>query len=227
MYGEYSLSLEQKITLASLHLIILLLVFWLMFLNGIGTIAATFGFPISIGDDTRRILIMSGGIIYFIRLLFTEFVFVNRAVKWSEALTIALWLFIIYFTFTFTGGTNSKPAGTPVFTGVVIYILGSFINTGSEYLRYRWKKIPEHKGKLYKGEFFRLSRHINYFGDVILFVGFAFFTGSVYAFIIPAAMVVLFVVVNIPMLDSYLREKYNGEYAEYSKHTKKFVPYIY
>jgi len=227
MYGEYSSSLEQKVTLASLHLIILIMVFWLMFLDGIGTIASTFGFPISIGDYTRRVLIMSGGIIYFIRLLFTEFVFVNREFKWSEALTIALWLFIIYFTFSFTGGTNSRQAGAPVYLGVVIYLLGSFINTGSEYLRYRWKKIPEHKGKLYTGGFFKLSRHINYFGDVILFIGFALFTGNVYTFIIPAAMIGLFVVVNIPMLDNYLHEKYNGEYEEYSKHTKKFVPYIY
>jgi protein-S-isoprenylcysteine O-methyltransferase Ste14 len=227
MYGEYSFSIEQKITLASLHLIILMLIFWLMFLNGIGTIASTFGFPITVGDDTRRILIILGGIIYFIRLLFTEFVFINREVKWSESLTIALWLFIIYFTFAFTGGTNTKPAGTPVYVGVIIYILGSIINTGSEYLRCRWKKIPEHKGKLYTGGFFKLSRHINYFGDVILFIGFSLFTGSVYTLIIPAAMVVLFVVVNIPMLDSYLHEKYNGEYEEYSKHTKKFVPYIY
>jgi steroid 5-alpha reductase family enzyme len=227
MYGEYSSSLEQKVTLASLHLIILIMVFWLLFLGGIETFASTFGFPISAGDDTRRIFIMSGGIIYFIRLLFTEFVYVNREVKWSEALTIALWLFIIYFTFTFTGGTNSNQAGTSVYLGVILYLLGSFINTGSEYLRCRWKRIPEHKGKLYTGGFFKLSRHINYFGDFILFVGFALFTGSVYALVIPAAMVVLYVVVNIPMLDSYLHEKYNGEYEEYSKHTKKFVPYVY
>ena len=227
MYGEYSGSLEQKVTLASLHLIILIMVFWLLFLGGIEMFASTFGFPISAGDDTRRMLIMSGGIIYFIRLLFTEFVFVNREVKWSEALTIALWLFIIYFTFSFTGGTNSKPPGTSVYLGVILYLLGSFINTGSEYLRCRWKKIPGHKGKLYTGGFFKLSRHINYFGDVVLFFGFALFTGSVYVFIIPVAMIVLFVVVNIPMLDSYLYEKYNGEYEEYSKHTKKFVPYVF
>jgi protein-S-isoprenylcysteine O-methyltransferase Ste14 len=60
-----------------------------------------------------------------------------------------------------------------------------------------------------------------------LFIGFALFTGSVYTFIFPAAMVGLYVVVNIPMLDSYLQERYNGEFEEYSKKTKKFVPYIY
>jgi hypothetical protein len=161
MYGEYSSSLEQKVTLASLHLIILIMVFWLLFLNGIGTFASTFGFPISVGDGTRRVLIMSGGIIYFIRLLFTEFVFINREFRWSEALTIALWLFIIYLTFAFTGGTNSNQPGAPVYLGVVFYLLGSFINTGAEYMRCRWKKDPENKGKLYTGGFFKLSRHIN------------------------------------------------------------------
>ena len=108
MYGQYSSSLEQKVTLAALHFIILLIVLWLLFFNGVDSVAAIFGFPVASGNETRRILIMFGGLVYFVRLLFTEFVFINREVKWSEALTIALWLFIIYLTFSFTGGTNRQ-----------------------------------------------------------------------------------------------------------------------
>ncbi len=227
MYGEYSSSLEQKSTLAGLHFVILLLVFWLLFLGGIDTIAALFGFPLVSGNGGRRILIMSGGLVYFLRVIYTEFVFLKREMKWSEALTIALWLFIVYMTFSFTGGSNNTMPGFAVYIGIALYVIGSFLNSGSEYLRYRWKLNPENKGKLYTGGLFHFSRHINYFGDVVLFTGFAMFTGSVYSYIIPAAMVVLFVVVNIPMLDSYLREKYGEQYLEYSSHTKKFIPYIY
>ncbi len=227
MYGQYSSSLEQKVTLAALHFTILLLVLWLLFFNGVDSVAAIFGFPVASGNETRRIIIMFGGLVYFVRLLFTEFVFINREVKWSEALTIALWLFIIYMTFSFTGGTNPNVPAVPFYTGVVLYIIGSFINTISEYQRYRWKKYPENKGKLYTGGLFRYSRHINYFGDVVLFTGFAMLTGSVYPFIVPAAMMVLYVVVNIPLLETYLQERYNGEFDKYAKSTKKFIPFIY
>jgi protein-S-isoprenylcysteine O-methyltransferase Ste14 len=227
MYGEYSSSLEQKVTLAALHFIILIIALWLLFLNGIDSVAGIFGFPVVSGDETRRILIIFGGLIYFIRLLFTEFVFINREVKWSEALTMTLWLFIIYMTFSFTGGSNPAKPGTPLYIGIALYLTGSFINTVSEYLRYRWKKNLVNKDRLYTGGLFRYSRHINYFGDVILFTGFAMFTGSVYPFIIPAAMLVLFIVVNIPLLEGYLREKYDGEFEDYAKRTKKFIPFVY
>jgi steroid 5-alpha reductase family enzyme len=227
MYGEYSSLLEQKATLAALHFVLLIVILWLLFLNGIDSVAGIFGFPVESGDDTRRIFIMFGGLIYFIRLLFTDFVFINREVKWSEALTIALWLFIIYMTFAFTGGSNPAKPAAPFYAGIVLYLIGSFINTASEYLRYRWKKNPDNIGKLYTGGFFKYSRHINYFGDVILFTGFAMLTGSVYPFIIPAAMLILFVVVNIPMLEKYLKEKYGSAFDEYANHTKKLIPFVY
>lgn len=227
MYGEYSSSLEQKVTLAALHFILLIIMFWLLFLNGIDSAAGIFGFHLSSGDYTRRIFIMLGGLIYFTRLLFTEFVFINREVKWSEVLTIALWLFIIYITFSFTGGSNPVKPAAPFYAGIVLYITGSFINSASEYRRFKWKKNPSNKGKLYTGGFFKYSRHVNYFGDVILFTGFAMFAGNVYPFVIPAAMIALFVVVNIPILDNYLHEKYGNDFDEYAKHTKKFIPFVY
>ncbi len=227
MYGEYSNSLEQKATLAALHFVLLIVILWLLFLNGIDSVAGIFGFPVESGDDTRRIFIMFGGLVYFVRLLFTDFVFINREVKWSEALTIALWLFIIYMTFSFTGGSNTAKPAAPFYAGIVLYLIGSFINTTSEFLRYRWKKNSDNRGKLYTGGLFKYSRHINYFGDVILFTGFAMFTGSVYPFIIPAAMLILFIVVNIPMLEKYLKEKYDSDFDEYANHTKKLIPFVY
>lgn len=227
MYGQYSSSLKQKVTLAALHFIILLLVLWLLFYNGADSVTALFGFPVMSGNEARRIIIIFAGLIYFVRLLFTEFVFINREVKWSEALTMALWLFIVYMTFSFTGGTNSNKPSAPFYTGATLYIIGSFINTISEYLRYKWKKNTGNKGKLYTGGLFRYSRHVNYFGNVVLFTGFAMLTGSVYPFIVPAAMIVLYVVVNIPLLENYLHERYSNEFDEYAKSTKKFIPFIY
>jgi protein-S-isoprenylcysteine O-methyltransferase Ste14 len=227
MYGEYNPSLNQKVTLSSLHVMLLLYIFWLLFLNGVSSISNLFGFPVTEGDLFRRVLILLMALVYFIRVQFTEYAFLKRKFGWGEGLTIALWLFIVYSTFSFTGGINNGSVGTTEYAGIALYVLGSSTNTISECLRCMWKKKPENKGLLYTGGLFKLSRHINYFGDVVLFLGFAMVTRSVWAYIIPAAMFVLFIFVNIPMLDKYLFNKYGDEYRDYAFRTKKFIPFVY
>ena len=72
--------------------------------------------------------------------------------------------------------------------GVALYIAGSFLNTGSELQRKRWKERPENKGRLFTGGFFRYALHINYFGDEVLFAGYALITGQAWALLVPLLM---------------------------------------
>ncbi|MGE5796190.1 MAG: hypothetical protein ACM34N_05360 [Ignavibacteria bacterium] len=51
--------------------------------------------------------------------------------------------------------------------------------------------------------------------------------GSVYPFVISVVMLVLFVIMNILILETYLKVKYSDEFDEYAKITKKFIPFIY
>jgi steroid 5-alpha reductase family enzyme len=113
------------------------------------------------------------------------------------------------------------------FVAIVLYLVGSYLNTGSELMRSIWKKDPSHKGKLYIEGLFKFSMHINYFGDSLLFSSFAFLTRSVWAFVIPVLMIVLFVFMHIPTLDKYLEQKYGDEFRRYASRTKKLVPFIY
>jgi protein-S-isoprenylcysteine O-methyltransferase Ste14 len=227
MYGEHDTSQKQKLTLAALHLFNIFLVWWIMFGSGLTFFANMFGFPLEIGNTGRRYFILFGAVLYFIKELFTEFVFLERKVRWSEALTMALWLFIVYVTYSFTGGTNPKPPGMYEYAGAVIYAAGALINVSSELFRYRWRKQAGHYDKLYRDGLFKYSRHINYLGDLLLLTGFSMFTGSVWPFVFPAAMFVLFVVVNIPMLDRHLHDRFGAEFDEYAKHTKRLIPFVY
>jgi steroid 5-alpha reductase family enzyme len=108
-----------------------------------------------------------------------------------------------------------------------LYVLGSYFNTGSEVQRKAWKVKPENKGRLYTKGLFSLSMHINYFGDALLFSGFALITTSIWAFILPAVMIALFVFVHIPTLDRYLAQKYGTVFDEWARNTRKFIPYVY
>lgn len=227
MYGSEETSRLPRTFLIVNHFLAILLSAWLLFGGGIGFVGGVFGYQWQTGDLVRRVVIFSCSFIYFIRIIGTTFVILKRKMDWSESVTIVIWVYLIHALFAFLGGTESTAIGMIGAAGILLYIFGSYLNTRSEYLRKIWKENPKNNGKLYTEGLFRYSMHINYFGDLMLFTGIAFITRSMYAFIIPLLMFLLFTLVNIPMLDKYLANKYGLEFQEYSGKTKKFIPFVY
>ncbi|WP_363321048.1 DUF1295 domain-containing protein [Desulfobacula sp.] len=112
-------------------------------------------------------------------------------------------------------------------TIILLYLFGSWLNTYSEYTRYAWKKQLKNKGHLYTEGLFKYSMHINYLGDILLFIGFALITFRFSMLFIPLFMALNFIFIIIPRLDKYLAVKYGYEFEEYAGRTKKFIPGIY
>jgi protein-S-isoprenylcysteine O-methyltransferase Ste14 len=179
------------------------------------------------GDQVHRIFMLSFAAIYMLRLSATLFVFLKRKMSWGEAVLISVVMSIILIVFFNYGRRQSSSINTADIIGIVLYLCGSCLNTFSEYQRYVWKKKPQNHGHLYTQGLFRLSMHINYFGDVVLFTGFALVTHNIVLLLIPLLMMLNFIVVLIPSLDEYLQSRYSGEFQEYANRTKKFIPGIY
>ena len=179
------------------------------------------------GDLVRRIIIASCLIVYFMRLQVTVWVFQKRKWTWLETIIITVLMSFVLYTFAKVGGSNKQTVGVVEVIGILLYFSGSYINTHSEYTRHFWKLKEENKGRLYTEGLFSLSMHINYFGDIVLFTGFAIVAHSFSMLIIPLIMAVNFVFNIIPNLDRYLEKKYKDEFRDYSNKTKKFVPLIY
>ena len=179
------------------------------------------------GDPLRRILIASCMIIYIVRLHVTVWVFQKRKWTWLETITISVLMSFVLYAFASGGGNNKQVVGAVEIIGILLYLSGSYINTNSEYCRHVWKLKEENRGRLYTEGLFSLSMHINYFGDIVLFTGLAMVTHSLSMLVIPLLMALNFVFNIIPSLDRYLEKKYKGEFREYSKKTKKFIPLIY
>jgi steroid 5-alpha reductase family enzyme len=179
------------------------------------------------GDFLRRFILMSCLIFYFLRLLITVFVFLKRRMVWVEAIVITILMSFVLFSFAKVGGNNHQSIGIIEIIGILLYLLGSYLNTRSEYTRHTWKKKEKNKGRLYTEGLFKYSMHINYFGDVILFAGFAMITHSFTMLIIPLIMASNFAFYIIPSLDKYLEKKYGEEFKEYAGRTKKLIPMIY
>ena len=179
------------------------------------------------GDYTRQVVLMFCLFFYVSRLFVTVFVFLKRKMTWSEMLIVSGLMSFALFSFAKVGGSSNQPVGILDYFSILLYLFGSWLNTYSEYTRYVWKKQLKNKGHLYTEGLFKYSMHINYLGDILLFIGFALITFRFSMLFIPLFMALNFIFIIIPRLDKYLAVKYGYEFEEYAGRTKKFIPGIY
>ena len=212
MHGETDPSKLPRLLMVGMHLVGVLL--------ATGVLSAGAMTP-------RRTALLACAWIYFLRVLATSFVFLKRGVGWAEAFQVGPFLLLIQVALAWLGARATPPWGALDTVALALYGVGSFLNSGSELQRKAWKARPENQGRLYTAGLFRLSRHVNYLGDVVLFSGFALLTRSPWAGLVPVLMAVMFVFVHIPVLDGYLRKRYGEEYVEWTRRSRKLVPFVF
>ena len=228
MHGEYGRAIGPRIFLILVHLTALCVVAWLLFGGGLESVASWRGTTWAIASPERRWLLIGCAVVYFLRLTVTGLYLLGRKIGWTEAAIVAGWVVFIHILFAYLGGTNPKTLNPAVTAAaLILYTSGSFLNTGSELQRKWWKQNPVNEGRLYTQGLFRYAMHINYFGDELLFTGYALVTGSAWAILVPLLMAAGFVFFNIPQLNKHLREHYGSAFQEYARHTKNFVPFLY
>jgi steroid 5-alpha reductase family enzyme len=217
--GERSPSLASKISITSWFALGVAAAAWLTFSGpGVG------GSP---GDLGRQVVLFACAVLYVLRATTTLFVFVKRRIPWWEAVWGGGLIAFVLFAFLSEGFRTPQPLGFVDVVGSLLYLTGSYLGTVSEYSRHTWKVRPKNQGHLYVEGLFRYSRHINYLGDLLLFIGFAVLTGQVWAGIVPLIMGLNFVLLLIPAQDTYLASRYGAEFDEYAQRTKKLIPMVY
>jgi protein-S-isoprenylcysteine O-methyltransferase Ste14 len=228
MHGQEGKSHVERATLVILHTAAVALSAWVLLGDGLATVAGWVGAGWEHGGATARCWLLLGcAVIYYLRVSLGAYLLIKRRMGWAEVGTVAPFLVVVHAVFAFFGAQATAPIGPLDYVAVFLYLLGSFFNTGSEVIRHFWKKHPENKGKIYTGGLFALSMHINYFGDSVLFTGYAMLTLSWWTGIIPVLMTLMFIFMHIPMLDKYLEERYGDDFRAYAKKTKKLIPCIY
>jgi len=166
-------------------------------------------------------------LIFYVRLIISLFAFIKRRVSWFEGITVGILYGILVAMFSIWGTQISSSIVFWDITGIVLFCVGSFINSLSDYQRHVWKMQAENHGYLYTHGLFRYAMHINYFGDSIMFVGFAIVTQNVMSFIPVFFIILNLILLQIPQLDEHLKNKYGADFLEYERKTKKFIPFIY
>ena len=227
LYAAHGSSVAQRLAMAIAVGACVGLAWWLLFDGGIGFAGARFGRSWTPGDGARRVCLAVMLSIYFARLLLTQFVFLTRAVGWSEVCMIVPWILGIYLLLAIAGGRNPAPFGAVAGAGAILFVLGSWMNSYAECARHVWKRRPENRGRLYTHGLFRYSRHPNYLGDLISFSGLCLVSGRWMTIVIPSIMLAGFVFANIPMLDSHLHDHYGAAFDAYAARTSKLIPFVY
>jgi len=226
LYAKYGNSVAQRVAMTIAVGACVALAWWLLF-GGTGFVGAWFGRSWAPGDAARRLCLALMFAIYFVRLLLTQFVFLTRAVGWSEVCMIVPWILGIYLLLAIAGGRNPAPFGAVAGAGAILFVLGSWMNSYAECARHVWKRRPENRGRLYTHGLFRYSRHPNYLGDLISFSGLCLVSGRWITVVIPSIMLTGFVFANIPMLDSHLHDHYGAAFDAYAARTSKLIPFVY
>ena len=231
MDRSYDPSLAPKLTFAIGHLVIVLISAWLVFFDGWRIMGLWFGREWSLTDPERGKILLACAALYWLRHLVTLFYLLKRKVDWNEVWGLLVFFAIFEIGLVLVGGgafrSETIDLGWLDTVALVLLLAGSYLNSFSEIQRKWWKNNPANKGHLYTEGLFRHSMHINYFGDIVLFIGWCLFTYNFWTLGLPLFMTALFIFSHIPGLDTYLAERYGEEFVAYAKRTKKLIPFIY
>lgn len=226
-FGKTETTYLPRISWIFIHLGLVLIAAWLYFGQGYEQLGNWFGANWQPGDQGRRVLLLLCGVLLWLRMSFMILYLLKRKFGWAEVVPVTGAAALYQLGFAFLGAGQSAALGWLDVLGVGLVLAGSYINTGSELERKKFKENPGHKGQLYTGGLFRYSQHPNYLGDVVWATGWAILTHCWWAIIIPILLGLSFIFFLIPALNSYLHEHYQDQFEEWSKTTRKLIPFIY
>lgn len=227
LYGKKSGSIPQKTTIILLELLLLALAYWILFLGGGTILLDKIGIYVQPGDYETLAIVFAFSCIVFIRMTFMMLYLLKRKIPWEESLSVPFAFALYYIGFALLVYGRKSSTDEWDYFGILIFLVGSILNTFSELQRHLWKQYPGHKGMLYTKGLFAYSMHINYFGDLLWVSAYAIITRNLYSAFIPVLLFCLFTFYNIPKLDGYLAAKYKAQFDGYRAKTKKLIPFIY
>ncbi|MBU0756602.1 MAG: DUF1295 domain-containing protein [Nanoarchaeota archaeon] len=122
------------------------------------------------------------------------------------------------------------------YVGILIWIFGLVFETVSDMQKFKFKTIPKNKGKWISTGLWKYSRHPNYFGEILCWVGIYIFTFSglgwmerIYGLVSPLFITILLLFFSgIPPLEKYADKKWgeDKQYIDYKEKTHVLVPFL-
>lgn len=141
---------------------------------------------------------------------------------------LIMWIVSLPLLSGLAAGTD-EPLGWFAVAGIVLWGIGFFFEAVGDWQLARFKKDPHNKGKVLDQGLWAMTRHPNYFGEMLIWWGFYLISlqsGYGWTVISPLIMTVLLLRVSgVTMLEQLLTTT-KPEYSEYIRRTSAFFPWF-
>lgn len=126
-----------------------------------------------------------------------------------------------------------RPLGIPALVGTALWVFGFGMEALADEQKRRFRNDPENKGDFIRSGLWAWSRHPNYFGEIVLWIGVAVISapalvGWQWVTLISPVFVFLLLtrVSGIPLLEKRADDTWGGreEYEEYKRRTSILIP---
>lgn len=138
-------------------------------------------------------------------------------------------MFIISLPLVFNNISNTNSIYLTDVIGLIIWAIGYYFEVMGDYQLKNFIKDNNNKGKIMKYGLWKYTRHPNYFGESVMWVGIFIMTIQsklgILGIISPMLITYLLLFVSgIPLLEK--RYENNLEFIEYKSRTNKFIPWF-
>lgn len=194
------------------------------------TILFLVAFAIVFGiKDLRQVIYLCLHISYCLWWLLEQWIYPQRRQIFNQPAGAGGFIFTLLFVgvfYTLPGYlafTNPVPISiTAAAVALPLYIFGSLINASADIQKLTAKQFG---AGLVRDGIWRFSRNINYFGDLLRYLSFSVVAGSVWAYLVPGAVALLYLQ-RISQKESAMSQKY-PDYDKYQQSSTRLIPFIW
>lgn len=158
-----------------------------------------------------------------------------RFIKFWILQAIAVWIILLPSIVTFS--IESPILNTIAYMGLIFWILGLIMETIADYQKYTFINSEDNNGLWIESGLWKYSRHPNYLGEMLVWIGVYIFTFSSLTGIMSLIMLVspLFIILllifgsGIPMLEKSANKRWgdNPNYVNYKKRVGVLLPKLF
>ncbi len=188
------------------------------------TCAVIFGIP-----DLRQVIYLCLHISYCLWWFLEQWFYPQRRQLFNEPASLPGFIFTLLFVGVFyalpgyLAFTNPAPlALTTAAVALPLYIFGSLVNASADVQKITAKQA--HAGLVRDG-LWRFSRNVNYFGDFLRYLSFSILAGSIWAYLVPSAIALLYLQ-RIGQKETAMVAKY-PDFTDYQQSSARLIPFIW